>query len=319
MLDETRAEAGKSLPVLRALRKPCADGGLRIEREDFRERGQSAGGGGEFAKEGDRAEAGLVEGVVDVLGEVGADGFGGDREARGPFVDEVFDVLEAVVAGELEVVGELGGGDAGEEVGAAGPDGGDPGEVGAGVPLVGEVEVLAGCAEGLVDGGAVFEGEEGGVADEEGGVGLREHGDRVGGAGEEGGVGAEEVPEEDLGVGDGRSGGGVGGYGLDGFEGETGAEEEKDGADAVEGGNGAAGDDGEVGGEGGDWDEAEGGSAREEVLGALGWGGVVKGVAGAEVVVEGWVFEVPHEGGWVEEVDGGYGEAGGQLYLHFDR
>ena len=45
----------------------------------------------------------------------------------------------------------------GEGFGADGPDGGDPREVGAGVPFVGEVEPLAG-AYGLFDVGAGFEG-----------------------------------------------------------------------------------------------------------------------------------------------------------------
>lgn len=46
----------------------------------------------------------FVEDVVDVLGEVGADGGGGDGEASGPFVDEGVDVGEAVIAGLGEVV-----------------------------------------------------------------------------------------------------------------------------------------------------------------------------------------------------------------------
>ena len=52
------------------------------------------------------------------------------------------------------------------------------------------------------------------VADEECGVGVREHGDGIGWVLEEGGVGAEELAEEDLGVGEGAAGGGVGGDGL---------------------------------------------------------------------------------------------------------
>ncbi len=235
---------------------------------------------GELAEEGDGLEARGIEGVVDVGGEIGADGFGWEGKAVGPLPDEVFDVLEAVVAGELKVLGELGGGEIAEEVGAAGPDGGDPGEACAGVPLVGEVEVLARAFQGEVDGGVLLEGEEGGVADEEGGVGLGEHGDGVGGGGEEGGVGAEEVAKEDLCVGDGGAGGGVGGDGSNGFEGVAGSEEEKDGADAVERRDRTAGDDGEVGGEGGDGDETEGSAAGDEILGTLSGGGVVEGVTG---------------------------------------
>ncbi len=66
---------------------------------------------------------------------------------------------------------------------------------------------------------AGFEGEEGGVADEDGGVGLLQHRDGVGCGGEEGGVGVEEFAEEDFGVGEGTAGGGVGGDGSYGAEG----------------------------------------------------------------------------------------------------
>ena len=51
------------------------------------------------------------------------------------------------------------------------PDGGDEGEAGEGAPLVGEVvvdELFAGAFEAV---GAFFEGEQGGIADEDGGVG----------------------------------------------------------------------------------------------------------------------------------------------------
>ncbi len=63
-------------------------------------------------------------------------------------------------AGVVEVFDELGGGDVGdaEGFGADCPDGGDPGEVGAGVPLVGEVVPGALVVKGLFDVGAVFEG-----------------------------------------------------------------------------------------------------------------------------------------------------------------
>ncbi len=39
------------------------------------------------SEEGDGAEAVGVEGVVDVVAEIGADGAGGEAEARGPLVD----------------------------------------------------------------------------------------------------------------------------------------------------------------------------------------------------------------------------------------
>jgi hypothetical protein len=52
-------------------------------------------------------EAFLVEGVMDVGGEVGSDGGFGNGEFGGPFGDEGVDVLEAVVAGLDEVGGDL--------------------------------------------------------------------------------------------------------------------------------------------------------------------------------------------------------------------
>ena len=159
-----------------------------------------------MAEELDGLDAGFVEDVVDVLGEVMADGGGWDGNAGRPLVDEVFDVAKAVVAGEGEVLDELGGGDVadGEGLGADGPDGGYPGKAGADVPLVGEIEPLAG-AYGLLDCFAGFEGEKGGVADEDGGVGLAEHRDGVGWSGDEGGLAADEFAEEDLGVGEGAA------------------------------------------------------------------------------------------------------------------
>ena len=46
-----------------------------------------------------------------LMGEVVADGGGWDSNARRPLFDEVFDVGEAVVAGELKVGCELGRGE----------------------------------------------------------------------------------------------------------------------------------------------------------------------------------------------------------------
>jgi len=104
---------------------------------------------------------------------------------------------------------------------------------------VGEVEPEEWDFGGGVDGGAVFAGEEGGVADEEGGVGGREHGGRVGGEVEKGGVSLVEVLEEDAGIGDGAAAGGVGGQGADLLEGLVGGkaggifDEQEDAADFV--------------------------------------------------------------------------------------
>ena len=51
-------------------------------------------------------------------------------------------------------------------------------------------------------------------------------------------------------------------------------------------------------------------SPARSCAGAEGGFGVVEGVAAARVGGEGWVFEVPHERGGVEEVDGGDAEFG---------
>jgi len=177
------------------------------------------------------------------------------------------------------------------------------------VPLVGEVVPYAGADRGF-DLFAGFEGEEGGIADEDGGVGVLEHGDGVGRGREEGGVGAEEFAEEDFGVGERAARGGVGCDGADRAEGVGRFDDELDGADFVERGDGAAWDDGEIGREGGDGDEAEVGSGGEELVGAECGLGVVEAVALGESGGERRVLEVPHEGSGVEEVDGGDAEPG---------
>ena len=61
------------------------------------------------------------------------------------------------------------------------PDGGDEGKAGEGAPLLGEIvvdQLFAGALEAV---GALFEGQQGGVADEDGGVGAFEHGVEIGG------------------------------------------------------------------------------------------------------------------------------------------
>jgi hypothetical protein len=81
----------------------------------FRIRGSGAGRkwgknisfGGVAAEEFDGGDALGDERVVDVAGEVVADGFGRDGDARRPFGDQRVDVREAVVAGLLQVVDQL--------------------------------------------------------------------------------------------------------------------------------------------------------------------------------------------------------------------
>ena len=132
----------------------------------------------------------------------------------------------------------------GDGFGADGPEGGDPDGSGEGVPLVGEVEVEEVFAGAALAGLAVFEGEERGVADEEGGVGGAQHGVEVGGVLDEFRFDLPEAGEEDAGVGGRGAGGGVEGDATDAVDAVGMAHDEKDGADAVARGNGAAGDDG---------------------------------------------------------------------------
>ena len=72
---------------------------------------EDVGFDGEAAEEDDGVEAVGREGVVDVVGQVVADGFGWEGDAWGPLGRRVFDVGEAMVAGLLEVGDELRGGD----------------------------------------------------------------------------------------------------------------------------------------------------------------------------------------------------------------
>ena len=70
--------------------------------------GENIDFGGVLPEEFDGADAVGVEAVVDVVGEVVADGRGWDGDAGGPLGDELIDVGEAVGAGVVEVFGELG-------------------------------------------------------------------------------------------------------------------------------------------------------------------------------------------------------------------
>jgi hypothetical protein len=243
---------------------------------------------------------------VDVFGEVGADGGGGYGDAGGPLFDQGGDVLLASLAAGVEVEEELFAFAWRErEVGADGPDGGNPGELGVGMPEVGDVVPDEGTGVGF-DLVAVFESQQRGIADEESGVVCAKHGDGVSGCGFKRRGVVVEVLEEKLGIGCGAAGGGVGGDGADLVEGTL--CEELDGAHAGERGDGAAGDDEEVRGEGGNGDEAEVSLTGEQLAGTGGGLGEVELVALGEDEGVRRVVEVPHEGRGVEEVDGGYAE-----------
>ena len=252
---------------------------------------------------------------MNVVSEVGADGAFGDGELRGPLGGQSFNVLEAVNAGLDEICRDA----LIQRTALCNtPDCGDEGEAGEGFPLVGKVvvdELFAGALESV---GTFFEGEQGGVTNDDGGVGLVEHGVEVGGHGQEWDCRVLPLVEEDAGVGDGGAAGGVCGNGAEGFKRLVGAADQEQGTDAALGGDGAAGQNAEAGrgGEGGDGDEADVGGSSGQALGAFGGGHAVDLIFGSERVVEGRVFEVPHEGGWVQEADGGYAETSILHWIH---
>jgi len=123
--------------------------------------------------------------------------------------------------------------------------------------------------------------------------------------------------EENLGIGERSARTGVGGYGPDVDDGLAGAANQEQRPDFAFAGDGAARDDSEAGsgGEGGRGDEADvcgfGVRARErEALGALGGHHPFDAVPVGQSGLLGFVFEVPHERGGIEEADCGDFEFG---------
>ena len=283
--------------------------------------GQRAAFDAVAVEEVESSEAGLVEQVPDVFGEIGADGVAGDSDAEGPIVGEGVDVGEASIAGVLEVGDDLVGREARgcECFGVDGPEGGDPDGSGEGVPLVREVEIEEPLAGAALAGVAIFEGEKGGVADEESGVGRLQHRFKIGGVVEEGGLDLPEAREEDAGVGGRGARGGIESDATDAIESVGMAHDEEDGADAVARGDGAAGDDGKRGREGecGDGNESNVGNARGEFGGAFGGGVEGEAVTLGEAGAVRFVVEGPHERGGIEEADGGDAETGQGIGGHW--
>jgi hypothetical protein len=192
------------------------------------------------------------------------------------------------------------------------PDGGDEGQAGEGVPLLGQVvvdQLFAGALEAV---GALFEGQQGGVADEDGGVGAFEHGVEIGGRA---GKGRRDCPSGERGCGRGP---GWCGWRCRrprsaGMEPLAGAANQQQGAHAALGGDGAAGQNAQAGGGGqsGDGDEADVGRARSQARGALGGRHAIDLIAEGELGIERRVLEVPHQGRGVEKADGGDAQTGG--------
>lgn len=205
---------------------------------------------------------------MDVLGEVVADGGGRNGDAWGPLLYEVFDVIEAVVAGVREVFDESSRGSMAvrESLRADGPDGGYPGKSGANLPLVGEVEPMT-RAYGLLDCFARFQCKQRRIADENRSVCLLKHGDWIGRRWNKDRVIANEFAKENLGVGEGTARGGVGGDGPYRAKGMGFLDDELNGANMAERGDGAARNNGKIGIECGDGDEAEVGASAEQFFG----------------------------------------------------
>ena len=129
-------------------------------------------------------------------------------------------------------------------------------------------QLFAGALEAV---SAFFQGQQGGVADEDGGVGSLEHGVEVGRAGQEGDGRVAPLVEEDARVGEGGAAGGVGGDGAQGGERPAGVTDQKQRAHAALGGDGAAGQDAQArcGGESRNGHKADVGLAGGEARGAL--------------------------------------------------
>lgn len=168
---------------------------------------QHAGFGGHAEEATHAFNALLVEDVVNVLGEVGADGLLGERELARPVLHERIDLLKAVIAGADEIAHECL-----IERAARGdtPDGGDEGEAGERAPFFGEVVIEELFAGAFVAVSAFFEGHESGVADEDGGVGAIEHGIEVCSHRNKWHIGVSPFVKENAGVGDGGAACGVG-------------------------------------------------------------------------------------------------------------
>jgi hypothetical protein len=69
-----------------------------LKEAKMRQRREDAGLGGVLTEELDGADAIGVENVVDVGGKVVADSGGGNGDAGGPLLDDLFDVEKTVVA-----------------------------------------------------------------------------------------------------------------------------------------------------------------------------------------------------------------------------
>ena len=75
------------------------------------ERRQERGFGGEGAEVSDGGYAFAIESVVNIAGEVAADGVGREGDARGPLGNQGIDVGEAAIAGAGKVGDQVGGGE----------------------------------------------------------------------------------------------------------------------------------------------------------------------------------------------------------------
>ena len=89
------------------------------------------------------------------------------------------------------------------------PDGGDEGQAGECVPLLGEIVIDQFFAGSLETIGALFQSQQSWIADDDRGVGSIEHGVEIGGHREERHVRVAPFVKEDAGVSQGGAAGGI--------------------------------------------------------------------------------------------------------------
>ena len=180
------------------------------------------------------------------------------------------------------------------------------------MPLLGQIVVnqfLAGALEAV---GAFFQGHQGGVADDDSGVGALQHGVQVGGHGQKGHLGVVPVVEEDAGVGQGGAAGHVRGHRAQGSQRLAGSPDQQQRPDPALGGDHATRQNAQagMGGQGGDGDQADVGRARREPVGALGRKHAINLIALGERSFEWRMLEIPHQRRGIEKTDGGDAQTG---------
>ena len=281
---------------------------LRGLPDDRLFKGRGVGGeNAEFSGHAEEAAHSLhalfVEDVVDVEGEIVGNDLLGDGKAVGPLDDEAVQIFVAVNAGLIQIVDHL---FVDRAFGRCAPDGGDERQAGDRLPFLGEIVVDKRFAGALEAVGALFQGQQGRVANHDGCVCAVEHTVQVGGHGNEGNLRIAPLMEEDSGVGYGGAAGNVGGDGAERGQRLRSAPDEQQRAHTALRGDGAARKNAKrgIGGQGGNGNEADIGGAVCEALRALRRSHPVNAVAASEIPIQGRVLEIPHERCGIEKADG---------------